>query len=168
MALDEKERVERYASIITQLLEAVARPDVDKAVSAILEENREYLDGRFFNVLAGFGEEAALNEKFEIAETIKQLIGIARSYRASLTLQKLPPSAKIIEYDEVVAALVNAPDKKTIEAALQEYQSRLNEELVAILLFRAMQARQIGRTELIQPLVELADLVLMYMDAKQK
>jgi hypothetical protein len=165
MATDENVRAERYRTIISALLEATTLESrIDQAVMAVLETHREYLDGRFFNILTGFSEEAAINKNWELADALKQILGIARGYRASLTLQKLPPSAEIIGYDPLVEALMNAKETAALQTFLQEHRAQLSDELVAILLFRAMQARQMGRTELIQPLVELADLVLIYLD----
>lgn len=151
-----------YRGLVTKLLEALSLAEgAEQALMTVLEQNRSYLDGKFFDILAGFAEEAAYDHKAQLAERLKQVLGIARSYRASLTLQKLPQGSQILEYDPVIEALFKAEGTDALNNALEQYNALVSEELVAVLLFRAMQARQQGRDELIQPLVQLADLVLM-------
>jgi hypothetical protein len=160
-------RVAHYRAMVKALLEAsISESEAEKAVLVVLETNRHYLDGRFFNLLNGFTEEAAANKNYKLADTIKQITVIARSYRASLTLQKLPKTDVILNYDPVIEALMNAQGSEALALVLQEYDEQIGEELVAVLLFRAMQARQRQRDDLVRPFVELADLVLIYSDSK--
>ncbi|NWJ98310.1 MAG: hypothetical protein HXX20_21365, partial [Chloroflexi bacterium] len=163
---DQPNRQVIHLQMVNDLFEALTSQEAaqEKAV-AVLEQYQDYLTTSFLSLLAKLSEQAEAAGQTVAAQNYQLMVAFAKGYRVNLLLEKLPEGKEAEPYQNLAQAMAQASSAEELQAVVQLHSDRLDEALAAVLLQAFQEKVEQGEEAVARHLLQLADLVLMVVDA---